>query len=360
MVERTIYKSGKLLIKIALTVLVLLLFVNLTWAFKPAVLFDTQNLDDKGFIGNAYIGVLAFEKFRNQKVTVVTPAGKELKSEIDFVEMVRSAARDGYNPILGVSFTFGPALKKVAPEFPETRFVALDATVNANNVMSIVFHEEEGSLLVGYLAAMASKSGKLGFVGGMDSPLIRQFGCAFAQGALHRNPDIEIYTVMAGKSVEAFVIPEKGYQLAMELADKGVDIIFSAAGMTGIGVIEAAVKRGIMVIGVDSNQNYLAPDNMLTSMLKRMDVAMFMALSQAMDNQWSPGEVRLGLKAGAIDWAMDKHNIIFITEEMLKEMDNLTFEIITGMLDVHNYTQEFGCPYAQFSLQIKKTEWKDE
>ena len=183
----------------------------------------------------------------------------------------------------------------------------------------------------------------------MDSELIRKFGCAFAQGALYMDPDLEIFTVMAGDTVDAWIDPDRGAALTRELIRKGVDVVFHAAGMTGDGVIQAAAEAGIMAIGVDTNQNHMAPQNMLTSMLKRMDVAVFLALGQVADGRWAPGIETLGLKEGAIDWAIDKYNIAFITEDMQDRMDELTFDILAGILDVYKYKAGKPCPYVEFS-----------
>ena len=317
-------------------------------AFNPAVLFDNWEPDQAGYSQTAYQGVLSFERFREIPVTVYSLEPESAKTEKDFIALVERAASKGHSPIVCVGFSFGPTLEKLAPLYPEIRFIIIDGIVPGPNIKSIVFQEEQGCFMVGYLAAMATRTRKIGFVGGMDVPLIRKFGCAFAQGALYRNPELEIYSLMTGDTPQAWVNPERGEELARQLIARGVDVIFHASGLTGRGVIRAAEKAGIWAIGVDSNQNHLAPNNMLTSMIKRIDVAVFLTLSQVLDDEWQPGILRLGLKEGAIDWALDKNNIIFITEEMQNRMDDLTFDIRAEVRKVYNYSHYETCPYLDF------------
>ena len=166
-------------------------------------------------------------------------------------------------------------MKKVAAEFPDTQFAIIDMVVDLPNVRSIVFKEEEGSYLVGILAAMASKTGKVGFVGGMDIPLIRKFACGYVQGVKSVNPDIEVFQNMTGDTGAAWNDPVKGGELAKAQIEQGADVVYHAAGGTGIGVLQAAADAGKLGIGVDSNQNYLHPGTVLTSMLKRVDNAVY-------------------------------------------------------------------------------------
>ena len=317
-------------------------------AFNPAVLFDNWEPDEAGYSQTAYNGVLSFERFREIPVKVLFLEPGSAKTENDFIALVEQAAAKGYSPIVCVGFSFGPSLDKLAPLYPDIHFIIIDGIVAGPNIKSIIFQEEQGCFLVGYLAAMATRTKKIGFVGGMDVTLIRKFGCAFAQGVLFRDPEVKLYSVMTGDTPQAWVNPRRGEELALQLIDKGVDVIFHASGMTGQGVIRAAEQAGIWAIGVDSNQNHLAPNNMLTSMIKRIDVAVFLTLSQVLDEEWEPGVLKLGLKDGAIDWALDKNNIIFITEEMQNRMDDLTFDIRAEVLKVYNYSHYETCPYMDF------------
>ncbi len=333
----------------------ILLYPGLAWAFNPLVLFDTSKLDDGGYTESAYNGVLAFEKYLSKKVTILTPDKSDIKPESGFENLVAQAAENSYDPIVSVGFSYESSFVALAPKYPDTHFIIIDAVVPGPNVQSIVFREEEGSFLVGYLAGMATHSQKVGFVGGLDCELIRKFGCAYAQGVWYMNPSIEVFSAMAGDTVKAWINPERGAQLARELIAQGVDVIYHASGMTGDGVIQAAAEADIWAIGVDSNQNHMAPGNMLTSMLKRMDVAVFLALSQVAEGRWRPGVLQLGLKEGAIDWALDEHNVVLITDDMQDRMDDLSFEILAGLLKVYKYTDADKCPYIDFGPYLKKS-----
>ena len=202
---------------------------------------------------------------------------------------MRRFAQRGQDPIIAVGFSQAVALEKVAKEFPNIHFTIIDSVVKLPNVQSVVFKEHEGSFLVGVLAAMASKSGKIGFVGGMDIPLIRRFQCGYEQGIKYANPKAELIANMTGTTPAAWNDPGRGAELAKGQFDRGVDVVYAAAGNTGIGVLQAAKDRGKLAIGVDSNQNYLHPGTMLTSMLKRVDLAAYNSFKAAQGGTWKGG-----------------------------------------------------------------------
>jgi basic membrane protein A len=329
-------------------IIAIIIWPGLAEAFKPAVIFDTWRLKDGGYIESAYHGLLAFEKYKNTPVLIITPDQGDVDIEATYLEWLAAAADKGRDPIVTVGFSFERAVREVAWLHPDTHFITIDALVSGQNVQSIVFREEEGAFLMGYLAAMATQGQKVGFVGGMDGEMIRKFACAYAQGAKYRNPDVQVLAVMTGTTPQAFNDPERGARLAQELIAQGVDVIFHAAGATGDGVIRAAAAADIRAIGVDSDQNHLAPRHMLTSMLKRMDVAIFLALSQAVEGPWKPGVLRLGFQEGGVDWALDEHNVMLMTEEMQAKMDELAFDMLAGLLKVIDYTNLKACPYLDF------------
>ena len=182
----------------------------------------------------------------------------------------------------------------IAAEFPRTRFILIDSVVEAPNVQSVLFREEQGSYLAGMLAAMASRSGRIGFVGGMDIPLIRKFACGYVQGARAVNPQVQIFQNMTGSTPAAWRDPVRGGELARSQIERGADVIFHAAGGTGTGVLQAAADAGRLGIGVDSNQNHLHPGRVLTSMLKRVDVATQRGFEQARGGSWRAGVNVLG------------------------------------------------------------------
>jgi basic membrane protein A len=242
-----------------------------------------------------------------------------------------------------VGFSQAVALEKVAKEFPKIRFTIIDSVVDLPNVQSVLFKEHEGSFLVGVLAALASKSNKIGFVGGMDIPLIRRFQCGYEQGIKHANPNAELIANMTGTTPAAWNDPGRGAEIAKGQFDRGVDVVYAAAGNTGVGVLQAAKDRGKLAIGVDSNQNYLHPGTMLTSMLKHVDTAAYQSFAAAHGGTWKAGVQVLGLKEGGVDWAFDQYNEKLITPDMKAKVDAAKADIISGKIVVHDYMSNNAC-----------------
>jgi basic membrane protein A len=308
--------------------------------FKPAVVFDVGGKFDKSFNEGVYKGV---EKFK--KDTGVDYKSFEITNATQREQAIRKMAKRGNNPVLGIGFAQGPAIDKVAAEYPNTKFAIIDMVVGKPNVQSIVFKEHEGSFLVGMLAAMASKTHKVGFIGGMDIPLIRKFACGYEQGAKFADAKAEVVQNMTGNTPSAWNNPSRGGELAKSQFDRGADVIFAAAGGTGIGVYQAAKDAGKLAIGVDSNQNYLQPGTMLTSMVKRVDVAAYNVFKSVKEGTFKAGIQALGLAEGGVDWALDKHNEKLITPEMKKAVDQAKADIISGKLKVHDYMSDNTCKY---------------
>ena len=306
---------------------------------SPAVVFDMGGKFDKSFNEGVYNGV---EKFREE--TGIEYREFEVTNETQREQAIRRMAQRGADPVLGVGFAQGPAMEKVAAEHPDKKFAIIDMVVDLPNVRSVVFKEHEGSFLVGMLAAMASKTGKVGFIGGMDIPLIRRFACGYVQGAKYANPDVEVYQNMTGTTPAAWNDPTKGAELARSQFDRGADVVYAAAGGTGIGVLQAAVDQGKLAIGVDSNQNYLHPGTMLTSMVKRVDVAAYNAFKDAQDGKFTPGIQVLGLAEGGVGWALDEHNESLITDDMKAAAAKAEKGIVDGTIQVHDYMADNSCP----------------
>ncbi|CAM5773426.1 BMP family lipoprotein [Bosea minatitlanensis] len=305
---------------------------------KPAVVYDKGGKFDKSFNEGVFAGA---ERFRTE--TGVAFRDFEPNNDAQIEQALRRFARDGNSPIIAVGFSQATALQKVAAEFPDLKFTIIDMVVDLPNVQSIVFKEHEGSYLVGLLGAMASKTGKLGFVGGMDIPLIRKFACGYVQGIKAARPDAEIFQNMTGSTPAAWADPVKGGELAKSQIDRGADVIYHAAGGTGIGVLRAAADAGRLGIGVDSNQNALHPGKILTSMLKRVDIAAYNSFKAAQDGSWKPGLSVLGLKEGGVDWALDDDNKALITPEMKAAADKAKADIIAGRIQVHDYMSDQKC-----------------
>ena len=306
---------------------------------NPAVVFDMGGKFDRSFNQSVYDGMERFkgESGTNYREFEVTNASQREQA-------IRRFAQRGANPIISVGFAQAAAVDVVAGENPDVNITLIDMVVDKPNVQSVVFKEEEGSFLVGLLAAMKSETGTVSFVGGMDIPLIRKFACGYAQGAKYANPDVNVISNMTGTTPSAWNDPAKGTELAVSQFDRGSDVVFAAAGGTGVGVYQAAADAGKYAIGVDSNQNYLHPGTMLTSMVKRVDVAAYNSLKAMQDGTWQGGFQSLGLAEGGVDWALDEHNAALITDEMKAAVDAAKQAIISGELSVHDYMSDNSCP----------------
>jgi basic membrane protein A and related proteins len=300
---------------------------------QPAVIFDMGGKFDKSFNEAAYNGA---ERWKAQskkpylEFEINNPAQRE--------QAMRKMAERSADPIVGVGFSMGSSMEKVAKEFPKLKFTVIDFVIDLPNVESVVFKEQEGSFLVGMMAAMASKTGKVGFVGGMDVPLIRKFQCGYEQGAKFANPKVEVSANMTGTTPTAWNDPARGGELTKAQFAKGVDVVFAAAGGTGVGVYQAAKDAGKLAIGVDSNQNHLHPGTMLTSMVKRVDIAVFNSFTQH-----KAGVTSLGLKEGGVDYALDKNNEKLVTPEMKAKVDAAKADIISGKIKVTDYMAANKC-----------------
>ncbi len=307
---------------------------------SPAVVFDMGGKFDKSFNQGVYDGI---ERFK--KETGIEYREFEVTNETQREQALRRMAQRGANPILGVGFAQAGPMEIVAKEFPDVKFTLIDGVVDLPNVQSVVFKEQEGSFLVGLLAAMASETGMVGFVGGMDIPLIRRFACGYEQGAKHANASIDVVQNMTGTTPSAWNDPGRGSELAKGQFDRGVDVVYAAAGGTGVGVYQAAKDGGKLAIGVDSNQNYLHPGTMLTSMLKRVDVAAYNAYKEAMDGTWEPGFKVLGLAEDGVGWALDENNASLISDEMKDAVKQASADILAGKITVHDYMSDNACSY---------------
>jgi basic membrane protein A len=305
---------------------------------KPAIVFDLGGKFDKSFNEGVANGA---ERFK--KETGITYAEFEITNETQFEQAHRRFAQRGQDLIIAVGFNQGNSVEKVAKEFPAVRFTVIDSVIKLPNVQSVVFKEHEGSFLVGMAAALASNTGKVGFVGGMDIPLIRRFACGYAQGAKYANPKVEVIQNMTGTTPAAWNDPARGGELAKGQFDRGVDVIYAAAGGTGLGVYQTAKDRGKLAIGVDSNQNYLHPGTMLTSMVKRVDLATYNSFMADKNGTWQPGLSVLGLKEGGVDWAVDQYNEKLITPAMKTKVEQAKAEIIAGKIKVQDYMEANTC-----------------
>lgn len=303
----------------------------------PAIIFDLGGKFDKSFNEAAFNGAQ-----RWAEETGGTFKELEMQSEAQREQALRRLAEAGANPVVMTGFAFGDVLNQVAPDYPDTKFAIIDMVVDQPNVKSVVFTEDQGSYLVGMMAGMASKTGTVGFIGGMDIPLIRRFGCGYAQGVKAVNPDAVVIQNMTGTTPAAWNDPVKGGELTKAQIAQGADVIYAAAGGTGIGVLQATADGGILSIGVDSNQNYLHPGKVLTSMLKRVDNAVYDAFKAGVD--LDSGVAVMDLAAGGVGYALDDNNAALVSDEMKTAVDTAAIKIASGELIVHDYMSDNTCP----------------
>jgi basic membrane protein A len=305
----------------------------------PALIYDMGGKFDKSFNEAAYNGAERWKKESGK-----TYREFEITNASQREQALRRFARDGNNPVIVLGFAYEDALKAVGKDFPKTNFAIIDTVVDLPNVASYIFKEHEGSYVVGLLAAKASKTGTVGFIGGMDIPLIRKFGCGYVQGAKAANPNVKVIQNMTGTTPAAWNDPGRGSELAKAQVAQGADVVYAAAGGTGIGVLQAAADGGKLGIGVDSNQNGLHPGKILTSMVKRVDEAVFQAMDTGTKGTFKTGVNDLGLKEGGVDYAMDDNNKALVTDEMKAAAEAAKADIIAGKIMVHDYMADNSCP----------------
>ena len=307
----------------------------------PALIYDLGGKFDKSFNESAHNGATRWAEETGNSYAEV-----ELQSDAQREQALRRFAEAGNNPIVTVGFSFMTPLEEIATDYPDTKFVIIDGVVDQPNVRSVIFNEHEGSYLVGQMAAMASESGTVGFIGGMDIPLIRKFACGYAQGAQAVNPDITVLSNMTGTTPAAWNDPVKGSELTQAQISQGADVIYAAAGGTGIGVLQTAADQDILSIGVDSNQNYLQPGKVLTSMVKRVDNAVYDAFEAGTDIE--TGINVMGVNNEGVGIAVDEHNEALVTEEMTAAVEDAKAKIASGEIEVHDYMSDEGCPSLDF------------
>jgi basic membrane protein A len=299
---------------------------------KIGLVLDKGGKDDKSFNSAAYAGAKKAEK--------------ELGIELKYVEATdnnsletlhRNFAQKKYDLIIGIGFAQSDAVKKAAALFPETKFAIVDGEVSAKNVRSLLFEEHEGSYLVGAAAAMKSKTGVVGFIGGMDIPLIRRFQKGFEAGVKATNPKATILVSYIGVTGEAWNNPAKAKEIALSQISQKADVIFHAAGASGSGLFDAAADKKVYAIGVDSNQNWVKPGVVLTSMLKKVDVAVFETIKSVKTGSFQSGVNRFGLKDGGIDWALDEHNKSLWSAPEIEKLNKVKKSIVDGKVSVPDY-----------------------
>ena len=334
--------SGGLLKKTSLAIIagLFILSTSITQAdIRPAVVYDTAGKNDKSFNEAVFVGITKFMNDTGIAVTELEPTNESMMEQ-----SLKKLAQRGYSPVVAVGFTMANAVQAAAEEYPDTKFTLIDMVVGLPNVQNVIYKEHEGSFLVGVLAAMNSKSGTVGFVGGMDIPLISRFECGYKQGVKWQDSSINILANMTGSTPAAWGNPSKGGELTRSQVESGADVVYAAAGGTGIGVYQTAADMGVLAIGVDSNQNYMQPGTMLTSMLKQVGEAAYDSYEAAMNGTWSSDMRVLGVAEGGVGWALDEYNRDLVSAEMEARVNEARDAIIAGDISVHDYMADNTCP----------------
>jgi basic membrane protein A len=299
---------------------------------KVGLVLDRGGKDDKSFNASAYEGAM---RARNKLGVFVKYV--EATDDNSFEPLLRGFAQRDFNLIIGIGFAQKESIARVASQFSKAHFAIVDAEVSLPNVQSLLFEEHEGAYLVGAIAALTSKTGSIGFVGGMDIPLIRRFEMGYEAGAQHIRPGTRVLANYVGITSEAWNNPTKGKELALAQYEQGADVIFAAAGASNLGVLDAAEERKKLAIGCDSNQNGTKPGWVLTSMLKRVDEAVYAAIGDAKAGKFAGGVKRFGLANHGVDYALDQYNSGLLTEPVRRRVDEIKAEIISGKTLVPDY-----------------------
>lgn len=331
-------------------VMIFSLFLSLSSfadALKVGLVLDKGGKDDKSFNAAAFKGAQDATKELGVEVKTI-----ESPDDNAYEPALKTLAERGYPLIISIGFSQADAVKKVAPLFPKTHFVIVDAPVDAANVQTIMFTEHEGSFVVGYLAGLKTKSNVVGFVGGMEVDLIKRFELGYREGVAAANPKAKVLANYAGVTSDAWINPTKGKELALAQISQGSDIIFQAAGATGTGVFDAVEEKGKLAIGVDSNQNWVKPGKILTSMVKRVDLAVLQAIKDEKAGKFKAGTKVMNLSAKGVDYALDKNNETLITADMKSKLEKVKTDISKKKIIVSDYyvTRNL-CPSSPFKCE---------
>jgi basic membrane protein A len=308
-------------------------------ALDVGIVFDVGGRGDKSFNDGAYLGAERAEKELGARIRFVEPGdGSDREAGL------RLLAAEGMDLVIGVGFIFTDDINTLAAEYPNVKFADVDFAVSTDkagnviqppaNLAALKFREEEGSFLVGALAALVGKSKRVGFIGGMDIPLIHKFEAGYTAGVKHVCPDCTVISQYAGVTPEAFRNPGRGKELALSQYQSGVNIIFHASGSTGLGVFEAARATGKLAIGVDADQYSEAPNHILTSMVKGVNVAVYDVIKRTKEGTFKGGIYQLGLAEQGVGYIFDKNNEALIPPDIRARLEQLREEIIQGRIKV--------------------------
>ncbi|APJ02439.1 BMP family lipoprotein [Silvanigrella aquatica] len=310
---------------------------------KICLVLDKGGKDDKSFNQSAFEG---FTKAINNKKLNISPDSKyvTVREDTQSQQFIRSFSSGDCALVIAVGFNNADTVGKLAKNFPKQKYVLVDSLINEPNVRSISFQEHEGSFIVGYIAAMKTKTKQVSFIGGMEIPLIKRFAMGFEAGVKKYNSEIKITETYVGVTSSAWNNPSKAKEIALSKYNQGNDVIFVAAGGSSQGVFDAVAEVNKnkksstkFIIGVDSNQNHIAPGLVLTSMEKKVDDKVYKSIEDFVENKFTTGVIKYGFADSGIDWSHDKHNEKLYTDKELKEIERIKNEIIENKIKVPDY-----------------------
>ncbi len=313
----------KLCLSISLLIICLVIVEVAPAAIKVGLIYDVRGRGDLSFCDAAYAGAKKAADKWDIKLTEVNP-GQSTDTEM----ALRRLAKLKYDLIIGVGFLFREPMNRVAVDFPNVSFALIDAVAEPSNVASLIYKAHEGTFLAGVIASLKTETKKVGFVGGMKIPLVEAFEIGFAAGIEATNPEVELLVNYVGVTPQAFDDPAKGKELALAQYNKGVDIIIAAAGASGLGVLEAAKETKKYIIWVDSNGNGLVPGQVLTSIIKGVELSVYQMIENVVSGTFTGGLKNYGLKEGGIEYIVDKNNKALLSEEILKKVEEFKTKII--------------------------------
>lgn len=309
---------------------------GMTPKLNPLIVYFLASSErDNAFIEAATVGAKRAERELGVKYSE-----HRIPRDRNMYDALKEQAEQGYSPIIAIGHQNVLPTQNLAEQFPKTRFIVIDGLVPPlyPNVQSITFRDHEGAFLVGYIAAVTSQSNHVGFVGGMNVPLIRNFAFGFEQGAKYANRNVRVDMDYIGTTPKSWSQPDRAFELAQKQMNSGADVVFAAAGGSSVGALKAAQVYNKFAIGVDTNQNGLYPGHVLTSLVKRVDIAVYNTLKSCKDNTWQPGISMLGVKEGALDYSVDENNKNLIGDKLVENVAGVKERIMNGIINVDSYT----------------------
>ncbi len=329
---------------ITLIIATLLIVDNTTATIKVGLIYDIHGRGDLSFCDAAYKGAKKAEKKWNITLKEINPT-----QNTDTEKALRRLAQLKFDLVIGVGFLFREPMNRVAPDFPNVNFVLIDAEAKPKNVASLIYKAHEGTFLAGVIAALKTKTQKVGFIGGMKIPLVEAFEIGFNAGIKKIDPNVKLLVNYVGVTPKAFDNPAKAKELALAQYNKGVDIILVAAGASGLGVLEAATQTKKYIIWVDSNGNGLLPGQVLTSIIKGVELSVYQMIENTINNSFSGDVKHYGLKEGGVEYIVDKDNKMLLSEEILKIVQEFKEKIIS---------EEITVPHERSQPETKKVKRK--